>query len=140
MKLPDCCVTYILAACVQVPEPAIEIVSDVEPPPDDPLIRLAREFLIRQQQHMSLSERLQQFADKARSMPAALRQRSLTALDAAVRADRYSLLWTPGPSTPRQASSPRRLCVPEAEQAAWKLAWLAGELIDDELAAFAGAA
>lgn len=136
---------------MQAPEALADQLQDVEPPPGHPLLQPAHDLLLGMQHASSLPERLQKLADNAPSMPSATRQRSVAGLAAAVRADRGSLLSTPcEPSTSgRPASgsnnapsmpSAARLCLPEVERAAWQLAWLAGELSDDSMAAFAGIA
>ena len=138
--------TAVAARRVQAPEALADQLEDVEPPPDHPLLQPARELLLGMQRATSLPDRLRQLADNASSMPAATRQRSIAALAAAVRAERGSLLSVPcEPSTsgrPASAgfssSSAARLCLPEVEQAAWQIAWLAGELGDGDMAAFAG--
>lgn len=109
-------------------------------PPDVPLLRPAREFLLRIHESYSLAERLEVFAERAASMPVALRQQSLITLAAAVQADRNGLLHLPGQSgtSGQHAGMGQPVCSQKVASAAWQLTWLASELHDDALAAFAG--
>ena len=132
---------------LQAPAALADILQDVQLPQDHVLLRPARQLLLHVQEGTSLSTRLQQLAGDARTMPPLLRHRALSALALAVEAERGGLLSEPcQPSTSGRASTSNagssaavpRLCLPEVEQAAWHLTWLAGELGDDAMAAFAG--
>ncbi|BDA48015.1 Serine-protein kinase ATM [Coccomyxa sp. Obi] len=98
----------------------------VEPLPDMPELARAQQLLDTLRSGVSLSAEMTYFVSRAAALPNVLLQRALASLDRGLTTRQAELMAHDGQ------------CKPEVRLAAWQLVWLARDLGNSNLAAFAG--